>query len=196
MNWIFSGFIALAVLIGAATGRMDEVSGAALSSCGEAVQLVLTLTGSMCLWSGIMKVADKAGLTEKLSRALRPAIGFLFNGMNHTSESAKAITMNLAANLLGLGNAATPLGIAAMRAMAKEERVKGAATNNMVMFVVLNTASLQLIPTTTAILRAAAGSARPLEIAPAVWISSAASVAMGVIAAKAHRPSKIKGGAR
>ncbi len=192
MKWIFSGFIILAVLFGAATGRMDAVSNAALASCGEAVQLVITLTGSMCLWSGIMKVADSAGLTEKLSRVLRPAIGFLFNGMSHASESAKAITMNLAANLLGLGNAATPLGIAAMRAMAKEERVKGVATGNMAMFVVLNTASLQLIPTTTAILRSAAGSPRPLDIAPAVWISSAVSVLIGVLAVKARQMSIVK----
>jgi spore maturation protein A len=108
----------------------------------------------------------------------------LFKGMKHTSESARAITMNMAANLLGLGNAATPLGIAAMKAMAKEERCGLVATDNMVMFVVLNTASLQLIPTTTAIMRAAAGSLRPLDITPAVWLASAFSVAVGITAAK------------
>jgi spore maturation protein A len=184
MKWVFSGFVALAVLFGAATGRMGEVSNAALASCGDAVRLVIALAGSMCLWSGLMKVADTAGLTEKLSLALRPAMRLLFKGMGHTSESARAITMNMAANLLGLGNAATPLGIAAMRAMAKEERAGNAATDNMVMFVVLNTASLQLIPTTTAIMRAAAGSARPLDIAPAVWLASAFSVGVGIAAAK------------
>jgi spore maturation protein A len=184
MKWVFSGFVALAVLFGAATGRMDEVSNAALTSCGDAVQLVITLTGSMCLWSGLMKVADTAGLTEKLSLALRPVMRLLFRGMSHASESARAITMNMAANLLGLGNAATPLGIAAMRAMAREERAGSVATDNMVMFVVLNTASLQLIPTTTAIMRAAAGSPRPLEITPAVWLASAVSVAVGVAAVR------------
>jgi spore maturation protein A len=184
MKWVFSGFVALAVLFGAATGRMNEVSTAALTSCGDAVQLVITLTGSMCLWSGLMKVADTAGLTEKLSLALRPVLRLLFKGMEHTSESARVITMNMAANLLGLGNAATPLGIAAMRAMAKEERAGSAATDNMVMFVVLNTASLQLIPTTPAVMRAAAGSLRPLDITPAVWLASAFSVAVGVSAVK------------
>jgi spore maturation protein A len=184
MKWVFSGFVALAVLFGAATGRMAEVSNAALTSCGDAVQLVITLTGSMCLWCGLMKVADSSGLTGKLSHALRPVMRLLFKGMKHTSESARAITMNMAANLLGLGNAATPLGIAAMRAMAKEERAGSAATNNMVMFVVLNTASLQLIPTTTAVMRAAAGSPRPLDITPAVWLASAFSVAVGVTAVK------------
>jgi spore maturation protein A len=184
MKWVFSGFVALAVLSGAATGRMGEVSNAALESCGDAVALVITLAGSMCLWSGLMKVADKAGLTEKLSLALRPVMRLLFKGMKHTSESARAITMNMAANLLGLGNAATPLGIAAMKAMAKEGGAGGGATDHMVMFVVLNTASLQLIPTTTAIMRAAAGSPRPLDIIPAVWLASAFSVAVGVAGAK------------
>ena len=185
MKWVFTGFVALAVLFGAATGRMGEVSNAALTSCGDAVRLVITLTGSMCLWSGLMKVADTAGLTEKLSLALRPVMRLLFKGMKHTSESARAITMNMAANMLGLGNAATPLGIAAMRAMAKEERSGSTATENMVMFVVLNTASLQFIPTTTAIMRAAAGSSRPLDITPAVWLASAFSVMIGVVSVKA-----------
>lgn len=184
MKWIFSGLILSAVFFGIATGRMNEVSNAAMSSCSDAVQLMITLLGSMCLWSGLMKVADKAGITEKLSRLFSPLIGLLFNGMNHKSEAAKAITLNISANLLGLGNAATPLGIAAMRAMEKESRTPGVATDNMALFVVLNTASLQLIPTTTAILRQAAGSERPLDIMPAVWIASLVSVASGVIMAK------------
>lgn len=184
MKWIFSGLIVMAVLFGMLTGRMNEVSRAAIGSCSDAVSLMITLTGSMCLWSGMMKVADRAGLTEKLSRAFSPLIGLLFEGMSHKSEAAKAITMNISANLLGLGNAATPLGIAAMRAMEKENPTGGTASNNMALFVVLNTASLQLIPTTTAILRQAAGSARPLDIMPAVWVASLASVASGVIMAK------------
>lgn len=184
MKWIFSGFIILAVFFGMISGRMDAVSNAALSSCGDAVGLMITLMGSMCLWSGLMRVADKAGLTEKLSRLFSPLIGLLFEGMDYKSAAAKAITLNMSANLLGLGNAATPLGITAMREMEKHNPVRGTATNNMAMFVVINTASLQLIPTTTAILRQAAGSVRPLDILPAVWVSSAVSVASGVLMAK------------
>lgn len=175
--------VVLAVLFGIVTGRMNDVSRAAISSCGEAVQLTITLLGAMCLWSGLMKVADKAGLTLKLSRLFAPVIRLLFEGMDHRSQAARAITLNISANLLGLGNAATPLGIAAMREMEKES-AGGVATNNMAMFVVINTASLQLIPTTTAVLRQAAGSARPLDIMPAVWVASLVSVSMGVLAAK------------
>lgn len=184
MKWIFSGLIILAVLFGLLTGRMNEVSRAAIGSCAEAVQLTITLMGAMCLWSGMMKVADKAGITEKLSRVFSPVIGLLFENIDHKSEAAKAIVMNISANLLGLGNAATPLGVAAMRAMEKENPKNGTATNNMALFVVLNTASLQLVPTTTAILRQAAGSLRPLDIMPAVWVASAVSVASGVVMAK------------
>lgn len=176
--------ILLGAVFGVVTGRMNEVSNAAISSCSDAVQLSITLLGSMCLWSGLMKVADRARLTEKLSRLFSPLIRLLFEGMDHTSEAAKAITLNISSNLLGLGNAATPLGIAAMKAMEKESPHNGSASNNMALFVVLNTASMQLIPTTTAILRQAAGSPRPLDIMPAVWIASFVSVASGVIMAK------------
>lgn len=184
MKLVFSSLIVFAVISGIVTGQMNEVSHAAISSCGDAVQLMITLMGAMCLWSGLMKVADKAGLTQKLSRLFSPLIGFLFEGMDYRTPAAKAITLNISANLLGLGNAATPLGIAAMREMEKQNGGSTAASNNMALFVVLNTASLQLIPTTTAILRQAAGSARPLDIMPAVWVASFASVASGAMMAK------------
>ena len=184
MKWIFSGLVVAAVFFGIISGRMDAVSNAALASCGEAVGLMITLMGSMCLWSGLMKIADKARLTEKISRLLSPLIGVIFEGIHYKSAAAKAITLNMSANLLGLGNAATPLGIAAMREMEKLNPNPGVATNNMAMFVVINTASLQLIPTTTAILRQAAGSPRPLDIMPAVWVTSIVSLASGVIVAK------------
>lgn len=184
MKWIFSGLILLAVLFGILNGRMDAVTAAALRECGNAVELTLTLMGSMCLWSGLMKIAEKADLTEKISRLLSPVIRLLFRGMDYRSAAAKAITLNISANLLGLGNAATPLGIAAMKEMAKLAPADGAATNNMVLFVVLNTASLQLIPTTVAQLRQAAGSVNPLDIMPAVWVASLVSVVSGVVMAR------------
>ena len=130
-----------------------------------------------------MKIAQESGLTELLSRLLSPVTKRLFKGLRPNGEAVNAITMNLIANFLGLGNAATPLGIRAMCEMAKEQRADGAATNDMAMFVVVNTASIQLIPATTAMLRMQAGSAAPLDILPATWIASVGSVAVGIVMA-------------
>ena len=184
MNWVFVLMAAAALSAGALTGRMEQVSQAAMSSCGEAVELVFSLLGMLCLWSGLMKVAEEAGLTARLSRLLSPVLNWLFPGVREGSPAAQAISLNMAANLLGLGNAATPLGITAVQEMKKESPLGGTATNDMAMFVVLNTASLQLIPTTTAAMRLAAGAAQPLDILPAVWVASALSLSAGVIAAK------------
>lgn len=159
-----------------------------MSQAGSAVSLVLSLLGMMCLWSGLMKIAQESGLTDLLSKALSPITKRLFKGLNPRGEAVSAICMNMAANFLGLGNAATPLGIKAMCEMAKEEHTKTTATNNMAMFVVLNTAALQLIPTTIAVLRMQNGSAAPLDILPATWISSLTSITVGVIMARLLAP--------
>ena len=128
-----------------------------------------------------MRIADKSGLTDALSRAFRPVNRLLFRELDQDSPAMKAISMNMAANLLGLGNAATPLGLAAMKELEKENRRPGVATKSMVTFVVLNTASLQLLPTTTGFLRLSAGSREPMEILPAVWLASAVSITIGVL---------------
>ena len=184
MKWIFSGLILTSVVFGIFQGRMDAVTGAAISDCGKAVELTITLAGSMCMWSGLMKIAEQSRLTEKISRLFSPAIRLLFSNMHYKSAAAGAITLNITANLLGLGNAATPLGIAAMREMQKTGPHTGVASNNMVMFVVLNTASLQLLPTTTALLRANTGAAVPLDIMPATWAASAVSLLVAILVAK------------
>ena len=183
MNVIFAGIILFSFVFAALTGRMPQLSEAAMGQAGEAVTLVLSLTGMLCLWSGLMKIAQESGLTELLSRLLAPVTKRLFKGLRPNGEAVNAITMNLIANFLGLGNAATPLGIRAMCEMAKEQRADGAATNDMAMFVVVNTASIQLIPATTAMLRMQAGSAAPLDILPATWIASVGSVAVGIVLA-------------
>ena len=131
-----------------------------------------------------MKIAQESGITDYLSRLLSPITKRLFKGLNPRGKAVSAISMNLVANFLGLGNAATPLGIKAMCEMAKEQRITGVATNDMAMFVVLNTAALQLIPTTTALLRMQYGSATPLDILPLTWMSSIASIVVGVIMAR------------
>ena len=184
MNKIFTFMILCGVLFSVLTGRVGEVSRAILQQGESAVNLALSLMGSFCLWGGIMKVADCAGLTEKLAKLFAPLLSLIFKGLPKNSEAMKAIATSAAANLLGLGNAATPLGIAAMKQLKKYERASDTATDNMIAFVVMNTASMQLIPTTTAALRASLGSQDPLDILPAVWAASAASLLVGILAAK------------
>ena len=158
---------------------MSAVSTAAMNGCGQAVQLVISLTGTICLWSGVMGIADRSGLTGALSRAFRPLNRFLFRELDPDGPAVKAISLNMAANLLGLGNAATPLGLEAARRIAR--RSPGVASDSLCMLVVCNTASIQLIPTTVASVRAAAGSAAPFDILPATWLASALSVGAGVV---------------
>lgn len=175
---------ALAVVCGIITGRLSEVSAAVLDMAGEAVTLAITLCGVMCLWSGLMRVAEEAGAVKLISRLLAPVVSLLFRGLEKGGRAVQLISMNLTANILGLGNASTPLGISAMEAIRDEEYSPGAdqdcASDNMIMLTVMNTASLQLIPTTAAALRSARGAASPLDILPCVWITSAYALAASV----------------
>lgn len=165
---------------------MGEMSSAMLAKSGEAVELVISLCGIICFWSGMMRVAERAGLVKKLAGLLSPIVGFLFKGIEKGGKAAGLITLNLAANILGLGNASTPLGIAAMKAIADEDKnfSKDAAGDDMIMLAVLNTASLQIIPTTAAALRAANGAEKPFDILPCVWIVSVYSAVIVVAAVK------------
>ena len=187
MNAVLVGMLIFSVVSAAFGGNMEALSAAALSGCGEAVTLVISLTGMLCLWCGLMKIAQQCRLTEAVARLFRPLTRLLFPELPPGSPALQAICMNLSANLLGLGNAATPLGLAAMRELQKLNRQKDTASNAMVTFVVLNTASLQLIPTTCTVLRQQAGSAAPMEILPAVWLSSVASAAAALTLARLLR---------
>lgn len=162
-------------------GSSAEVSSAVISSGGDAVSLVLTLVGSMAVWGGIMRIAEKSGLTELLTKALRPLLKLLFRGLREDSKALRAIAMNMSANLLGLGNAATPLGIEAMRELEKEENAGSRATKNMVLLAVMNACSVEILPTTVAALRLKAGSASPMEILPCVIFVSVCSLAVAVV---------------
>lgn len=184
MKWIFVCMIVVSTLFGALNGRIGDVSNALIQGSGNAVTLVISLMGAMCLWSGVMKVADEAGLTNMVAKLLSPITKRLFKGLDTDSPAMKAISMNITANLLGLGNAATPLGIEAMRRMAEDENIKDTASNNMITFVVLNTASIQLIPTTISVLRLNHGAAAPMDILPAILLSSVVSLSFGVMMSK------------
>lgn len=182
MNGILTALLIFSVVTAAFTGRMEALSAAALSGCSEAVTLVITLTGMLCLWSGLMEIARRCRLTEALARLLHPLTRWLFPTVPQGSPAMQAISMNLSANLLGLGNAATPLGIRAARRMARGQN--GVADDELCRLVVLNTASLQLLPTTVAGVRAACGCRTPFDILPAVWLSSAISVTAGLLTAR------------
>lgn len=183
MNYILAGMMLLSVVTAACHGGMAALSTAALQGCSDAVQLVISLAGMLCLWCGVMNIASKAGLTERLARLFRPLTRWLFPALDPEGDAIQAICMNLSANLLGLGNAATPFGLAAMRALQKQNLTPDTASDEMLLFVVLNTASLQLLPTTCAALRQQAGSAAPMEILPAVWLTSLGTIAIGLIVA-------------
>ena len=182
MAWIWTGMIVLSLLFGILNGTLPAVGEAAMSGAGSAVELCVSMAGILCLWSGVMAILDRCGFTTALSRLFRPILRRLMPNACKDRETMAAISANLSCNLLGLGNAATPLGIQAARRMAQGSG--GVATNELCLLVVMNTASIQLIPTTIAGIRSACGSQAPFEILPAVWLASALSVLAGILAAK------------
>ncbi|MEG1984864.1 MAG: nucleoside recognition domain-containing protein [Oscillospiraceae bacterium] len=185
MNCVILTLILLSIVFGALLGRMPELTGAALDSGVSAIKLCVELCGTVALWCGIMKIAHKSGLCDKLSRVLSPVTGFLFRGLKEKSKKAiDSISLNITANLLGLGSAATPMALEAMAELDKLNRQSNIASDYMITFVVLNTASIQLLPTTVAAIRRMEGSANPLEIIGCVWLSSIASVIVAIVSAK------------
>lgn len=182
MSWIWSGMVLLSVLFGLASGNLDAVANAALEGARSAVELGLSMAGILCLWSGVMEIMNASGLSAYLARAFRPILRRLLPNACRDEETLSAVSANVSANLLGLGNAATPLGIRAARRMARG--CGGVASDELCLLVVLNTASIQLLPTTIASLRAAAGCSTPFDILPAVWLSSVLSVAAGLLTAR------------
>lgn len=184
LNWLWAGIMLVSIVAGIVTGRLEQVSNALLAGGGDAIKLSLTLGGAMCLWGGLMRVAEKGGMTSLLARLMAPVMKLLFPDLDPSGPACRAMLMNMAANLLGLGNAATPLGIKAMNELEKANPQPGIASNHMVTFVVLNTASIQLLPTTVATLRMQYGAAAPLDILPAVWATSLASAGVAVLLSK------------
>lgn len=182
MAWIFTAMIVISVLFGFFNGTMDDVSAAALSGANDAVTLCISLLGVICLWSGVLEIMDRSGLSQHLAALFRPFLRRIFPDAAGDDATLSAISANISANLLGIGNAATPLGIQAAKRMARMSG--GAASDSLCRFIVLNTASLQLIPATLAGVRAACGASQPFDILPAVWFSSVLSVAAGLLAAR------------
>lgn len=182
MTVIWTGMIVVSILCALATGRGPEVAAAAVEGTSAAVQLALSIAGMLCLWTGVMEVMRQSGLADKLSRLLAPILRRLFPQAARDRDTMDSISANVSANLLGLGSAATPLGLEAARRLSR--RSQGVASDDLCMLVVCNTASIQLIPTTVASVRAAEGCAAPFDILPAVWLASALSVGVGILACK------------
>lgn len=182
MAWIWTIMVVFSVVYGLFAGRIDAVGAAAIDGAAAAVKLCIGICGVTCLWSGVMEIMRRSGIARGLARLFRPLLSRLYPNSSRDRDTMEAISANVSANLLGLGNAATPLGIRAATLMAKGG--SGTASNDLCMLVVMNTASIQLIPATVASVRAAAGAASPFDILPAVWITSGASVTVGICVAK------------
>ena len=182
MAWVWAGMVVLSLIFGLATGNLENVSNAAMEGANSAVELSVSMAGVMCLWSGVMEIMNACGLSQGLSRAFRPILRRLMPEASRDPETLSALSANVSANLLGLGNAATPLGIQAARRMSRD--CSGVASDELCLLVVLNTASIQLLPATIASVRSASGAQAPFDILPAVWLASILSVTVGLLTAK------------
>lgn len=184
LNIIWPVFIIISFVYAIMMGNAQEVNKSIFDSAGSAVELSITFLGTMCLWNGIMKIVQETSLMNKLTKLLKPIISFLFPELKRESQAREKISMNIIANILGLGNAATPLGIKAMSELQKENSKKDTLSNSMVMFIVLNTASLQLIPTTVIAIRTSLGSENPSSVIVPVWIATMIAAITAVFVTK------------
>ncbi len=176
LNKIWPIFIIISILYAIFSGNIDKVNNGIFESTKNAVELSLTFLGTMCLWNGIMNIAYKSKMINVIVKLLSPVIKLLFPEINKNEKIKKEISMNIIANIFGLGNAATPLGIKAMNSMQEINNKKDTVSNSMMMFIVLNTASLQLIPTTVIAIRTSLGSNNPTSVVVPIWIATLCSI--------------------
>lgn len=182
LEYIWGFLCIISVITALICGRAEALNEAVFSGVKDAVTLVISLVGTICFWSGIMKIAESAGITRIISKLLSPFLNLLFKDAD--AQTKEKISLNITANMLGISNAATPFGLSAMKSMQKNNPSPLKADDDMVVFVVMNTAAFQLIPTTVAALRSRYGSASPMEIISCIWISSLVSLTAGVLLAK------------
>lgn len=182
LNYIWGIMIIVSVICGLLTGKISEVSDALIAGADDAVTMTISLMGIMCFWTGIMNIAENTGITNIIAKLLRPVTKILFPKLKDKG-AINAVIMNMTANMLGLSNAATPLGLKAMQELNKYSDGK-TATDEMCMFIVINTASLQIIPSTIIAMRQAAGATTPTDIIIPVWICSICVITIGVVTAK------------
>lgn len=184
LNILWPIFIILSFVYAILTGRVNEVNNGIFQSVSDAVELSITFLGTICLWNGIMEIVKRTSLIHKLTKFLNPVMKFLFPELKNNEKANSEISMNIIANILGLGNAATPLGLKAMKTMQKENKKKDTLSNAMAMFIVLNTASLQLIPTNVIAIRTSLNSTNPTQIILPIWGATIVAAIVGVVATK------------
>ena len=180
LNILWPIFIILSFIYALIFGKVDEVNNGIFEALTAAVELSITFLGTMCLWTGIMEIAKQTSLIDKMTNLLKPLINFLFPDLKRNEAAKQEISMNMIANILGLGNAATPLGIKAMKTMQKENTKKDTLTNSMMMFIVINTASIQLIPTNVIAIRTSLNSQNATGIILPVWIATIIAAIVGI----------------
>jgi len=184
LNKIWPFFIIISFIYAIYSGNILNVTNSIFESADQTVNLCLSLLGTLCLWNGIMKIAVKTSLIEKLTKILKPIISFIFPEIKNDKKISEEISMNMVANILGLGNASTPLGLKAMESMQKQNKDKSKLSNSMAMFILVNTASLQIIPTTVISIRSSLESYDPTKIILAVWFATVTAFTTAIIAGK------------
>ena len=184
LNIIWPIFIIISFIYAIFNGRVAEVNNSIFESTKQAVELSVSLLGTMCLWNGIMHIASNTKIIKQLNRLLNPIMKKLFPDIKKEEKSYKEITMNIIANIMGLGNAATPLGLKAMKFMQEKNKDKDTLSNSMAIFIVLNTASIQLIPTTVIAIRSSVGSKNPTAIIIPVWIATFLAAIAAIVTSK------------
>lgn len=184
LNILWPIFIILSFIYALISGKTNQINEGIFTSISDAIQLSITFLGTICLWNGIMEIAKKTSLIKKMTKILKPIINFLFPELRKNEKIKQEISMNMIANILGLGNASTPLGIKAMKSMQKENFKKDVLTDSMMMFIVINTASIQLIPTNVIAIRTSLNSQNSTEIIIPVWIATIIAACVGVLMTK------------
>lgn len=184
LNILWPIFIIISIIYAVISGNIENLNNSIFVETENVVEFSLTLLGMTCLWSGIMEVALNTKIIDYLSKMLKPIINFLFKDIEIDSECSKNITMNIIANILGLGNAATPLGLKAMNVLQRHNKDKSTLSDNMIMLIVLNTASLQVIPTTVLAIRNSLGSENPTMIIFPIWIATICAAVVGILVTK------------
>lgn len=184
LNKIWPFFIIISFAFAIYSGNISNINSAIFSSAEQTVELCLTLLGTLCLWNGIMNIALKTSLIKKLTKFLKPLISFLFPDLKNDKKISEQVSMNIVANILGLGNASTPIGLKAISSMQEKNNDKSTLNNSMAMFILINTASLQIVPTTVIAIRSSLGSNNPSKIILAVWVATIAAFLTAITAGK------------